>query len=162
MVLSLPAVPAAGLDLAQQSLFLALALAGATGVWLVLRSRNGVFRGAGADDSTRLLAALGGLGAGGGLGRTATFVQFSSAHCSTCPQVSRVLEAMATARPGVVHVELRTEDHPDLVRSLGVMRTPTVLLLDGTGALRSRSSGPLRPEQAAAALQEHTTEPEER
>jgi thiol-disulfide isomerase/thioredoxin len=90
---------------------------------------------------------------GHALGGRATFVQFSSAVCATCPQVRGVLGGVAADQPGVTHVEVSAEDRPDLVRRLGIMRTPTVLLLDPDGVITSRTSGPIRPEQALAVLE---------
>ena len=86
------------------------------------------------------------------LGSRGTFVQFSSATCATCPQVRRVLTELVADQPGVVHVELQAEDHMDLVRRFSVFRTPTVLLLHPDGAIHSRTSGPLTPTRALAAL----------
>jgi hypothetical protein len=40
----------------------------------------------------------------------------------------------------------------DLVRRFSVFRTPTVLLLNPDGAIHSRTSGPLTPARALAAL----------
>lgn len=89
------------------------------------------------------------------LGALATFVQFSTPTCATCPQVSRELRNVAASRPGVVHVEVAADKRLDLVRRFGVLRTPTVLLLGPDGALLSRTSGPLRRAQAEAALADH-------
>ena len=86
------------------------------------------------------------------LGARGTFVQFSSATCATCPQVRRVLTELAATESGVVHVDIQSEDHMDLVRRFSVYRTPTVLLLDPDGAVHSRTSGPLTPARALAAL----------
>jgi len=86
------------------------------------------------------------------LGARGTFVQFSSATCATCPQVRRVLTELVATEPGVVHVELQSEDHMDLVRRFSIFRTPTVLLLNPYGAIHSRTSGPLAPPRALAAL----------
>jgi hypothetical protein len=52
----------------------------------------------------------------------------------------------------VVHIDLLSEDHMDLVRRLSVYRTPTVLLLDSEGAVHSRTSGPLTKARALGAL----------
>jgi len=120
-------------------------LAAASALVLLRQRRDGRFR----DVAPAFLS---GAELGHRLGERATFVQFSSAVCATCPQVRRVLSAVAAAHPGVTHVEVSSEDHPDLVRRLGVLRTPTVLLLDGSGAITSRTAGALRPEQATAAL----------
>lgn len=118
------------------------------GLWLA-RRRDGRFRAAGtAQDGHRLTTA----DLGRPLDRPATFVLLTSEACSTCPQVRRVLLGVAADEPGLDVRELAAEDHMDLVRRLDVLRTPTVLLLDETGRVRSRTSGPLRPEQARAAL----------
>jgi hypothetical protein len=69
--------------------------------------------------------------------------------------VSRELGALAAAEPGVVHIEVPADRRLDLVRRLGVLRTPTVLLLGPEGSIRSRTSGPLDRRDAAAALIAH-------
>jgi hypothetical protein len=43
--------------------------------------------------------------------------------------------------PGVRHVEVDAEHHLDLVRRLGVLRTPTTLVLDPHGREVSRAAG---------------------
>jgi len=43
-----------------------------------------------------------------------------------------------------------------LVRRFSVFRTPTVLLLNPDGAIHSRTSGPLTPARALAALSQLT------
>ena len=54
--------------------------------------------------------------------------------------------------PGVVHVEIDAEHHLDLVRRLGVMRTPTTFVLDAAGAITTRASGQPRKADVIAAL----------
>ena len=85
------------------------------------------------------------------LGDRATLVQFSSAFCAPCRATRHVLEDVAGRSPGVTHVEIDAEHHLDLVRALGVMRTPTTLLLDGSGREVTRAAGaPTRAEVEAA------------
>jgi thiol-disulfide isomerase/thioredoxin len=85
------------------------------------------------------------------LGERATLLQFSSAFCAPCRATRRILEDVATLVPGVAHVEVDAEDHLDLVRRLGVLRTPTTLVLDDAGAEVTRASGaPTRPQVLAA------------
>ena len=86
------------------------------------------------------------------LGERATLLQFSSAFCAPCRATRRVLADVATAVPGVRHVELDAEQHLDLVRRVGVTRTPTTLVLDGTGREVTRAAGAPRKEQVLAAL----------
>lgn len=83
-----------------------------------------------------------------------TLVQFSSAFCAPC-RTTRVLCAdVAATVPGVSHVEIDAESHLDAVRTLDIWRTPTVLLLDSTGTVRTRASGaPTRAQLLTAVAQ---------
>jgi thiol-disulfide isomerase/thioredoxin len=75
-------------------------------------------------------------------GTPVTLLQFSSAFCAPC-RATRVLCAeVARLVPGVRHVEVDAESHLDAVRALDVWRTPTVLVLDATGTVRRRATGP--------------------
>jgi thiol-disulfide isomerase/thioredoxin len=67
------------------------------------------------------------------LGERATLLQFSSAFCAPCRATRRVLEDIAAATPGVVHLEVDAEHHLDVVRRLGILRTPTTLVLGPQG-----------------------------
>lgn len=75
------------------------------------------------------------------LGDRATLVQFSSAFCAPCRSTRRTLTEVAELVPGVVHVEIDAEHHLELVRALGVQRTPTTLLLDTKGVEVTRAAG---------------------
>jgi thiol-disulfide isomerase/thioredoxin len=86
-------------------------------------------------------------------GERATLLQFSSAFCAPCRATRRTLADVARAVPGVAHVEVDAEQHLDLVRSLGVVRTPTTLVLDAAGREITRASGAPRPGQVLAALE---------
>lgn len=86
------------------------------------------------------------------LGERATLLQFSSAFCAPCRATRRVLADVAEVVPGVAHVEVDAEHHLELVRRLGVLRTPTTLVLDADGREVTRASGALRKEQVIAAL----------
>jgi predicted exporter len=148
--------PDAGSGLAVRAALIVVLLAAASGAWWVASRRAARFRppkdhllpghppgpveGLTVTDLSR------------DLGPRGTFVQFSSATCATCPQVRRVLTELVATQPGVVHVELQSEDHMDLVRRFSVFRTPTVLLLHPDGSIHSRTSGPLTPTRALAAL----------
>jgi thiol-disulfide isomerase/thioredoxin len=88
---------------------------------------------------------------GAKLGGRATLVQFSAPVCAPCRAARRVLAAVSESAPGVVHVELDAGEHLELVRRLGVMRTPTVLVLDPSGNVVARASGvPTHPQLAEA------------
>ncbi len=87
------------------------------------------------------------------LGERATLLQFSSAFCAPCRATRQVLGDVAATVPGVVHVEVDAEEHLDLVRRLGVQRTPTTLVLDARGREVTRAAGAPRREQVLSTLQ---------
>jgi len=164
---ALPAnLPDPGSGLVGRATLVVVLLAVSSAGWWVARRRAQQFRpvratSAGEESSApgRPGAALNVLTAtdlGTALGTRATFVQFSAQTCASCPQVRRVLSSLADAEAGVVHVDLASEDHMDLVRRFSVFRTPTVLLLDPSGAVHSRTSGPLHADRAVAALADLT------
>ncbi len=86
-------------------------------------------------------------------GERATLLQFSSAFCAPCRATRRVLADVATTVPGVSHVEVDAEEHLDLVRRLGVLRTPTTLVLDADGVEITRAAGAPKAAQVLAALE---------
>lgn len=88
------------------------------------------------------------------LGERATLVQFSSAFCAPCRATRLVLDDVSAMLPGVAHVEVDAESRLDLVRRLDVRRTPTVLVLDDAGRVRTRASGAPRKADVVAALGE--------
>ena len=86
------------------------------------------------------------------LGERATLLQFSSAFCAPCRAARRTLGDVAAATPGVVHIEVDAEHHLDVVRRLGIMRTPTTLVLSGQGIEVTRASGAPTKQQVLSAL----------
>jgi thiol-disulfide isomerase/thioredoxin len=86
------------------------------------------------------------------LGSRATLVQFSSAFCAPCRATRRILSDVAEMVDGVTHVEIDAEAHLDLVRELGIRRTPTVLVLGRRGEIIRRGSGQPRKADVIAAL----------
>ncbi|WP_254399489.1 thioredoxin family protein [Streptomyces sp. AC602_WCS936] len=93
-------------------------------------------------------------GLGTELGARATLVQFSSAFCAPCRATRRVLGEVARMVPGVAHVEIDAEARLELVRALGVLKTPTVLVLDAGGRVVRRAVGQPRKADVIAALGE--------
>jgi thiol-disulfide isomerase/thioredoxin len=85
-------------------------------------------------------------------GRRATLLQFSSAFCAPCRATRRTLAEVSRLVDGVVHVEVDAEAHLDLVRRLGVERTPTTLVLDGQVREVRRATGQPRTADVVAAL----------
>lgn len=86
------------------------------------------------------------------IGERATLVQFSSAFCQPCRATRRILRDVAELVDGVAYVEIDAESRLDLVRRLGIMRTPTVLVLDPAGRIARRASGQPRKVDVIAAL----------
>ena len=86
------------------------------------------------------------------LGEQATLLQFSSAFCAPCRATRRVLGDVASATPGVAHIEVDAEHHLDVVRRLGILRTPTTIVLSEHGAEVTRATGAPTKQQVLAAL----------
>jgi thiol-disulfide isomerase/thioredoxin len=84
------------------------------------------------------------------LGERATLLQFSSAFCAPCRTTRRVLGEVADLVPGVRHVEVDAEQHLDVVRRLGILRTPTTLVLDAHGREVTRASGAPKRDEVLA------------
>lgn len=91
------------------------------------------------------------------LGERATLVQFSTAFCAPCRATRRILADVAGMVDGVVHTEIDAEAKLDLVRALGIRRTPTVLVLGADGRIVKRASGQPRKADVIAALGEAVT-----
>ncbi|GAA2126893.1 hypothetical protein GCM10009843_25720 [Nocardioides bigeumensis] len=87
------------------------------------------------------------------LGERATLLQFSTAFCAPCRAARQTLAFVAERVPGVAHVEIDAEHHLELVRRLGVVRTPTTLVLDAHGRESTRATGAPRREQVLVALE---------
>lgn len=102
------------------------------------------------EDEQRVILGADRLGAA--LGERATLVQFSTAFCQPCRATRRTLAEVAAMVDGVGHVEIDAEERLDLVRELDVVRTPTVLVLDGAGRIVLRASGQPRKADVIAAL----------
>lgn len=86
------------------------------------------------------------------LGERATLVQFSSAFCAPCRTTRHVLAAVAEQASGVSHVEIDAEHHLELVRELGIFRTPTTLILGPDGSERFRATGVPKRDQVLAVV----------
>ncbi len=140
----------------------AAVLAVATGFGLLWQRNNGRLRpvrDAGADAPDREggravpgdaeLQVLTGLGVRPGT--PATLLQFSSAFCAPCRATRRLCGEIVGMLDGVTHIEVDAESHLDAVRALGVLRTPTLFVLDAKGRVVRRASGlPTRAHLVAA------------
>ena len=141
----------------------AAVLVAATAFGVVWRHRNGALRagpGAGAeavrqenpDAGAPAAAVLTEAELGRPLGSRATLLQFSSAFCAPCRATRRVLADVAGMVDGVEHLEIDAESNLDLVRTLGIRRTPTVFVLGPDGEIVRRGSGQPRKADVIAAL----------
>jgi thiol-disulfide isomerase/thioredoxin len=141
---------------------LVIVLGGALAGGLTWRRRNGTMRAPGpasareptARELTAREHAITSAELGVPLGPKATLVQFSTAFCAPCRATGRVLAEVAGMTTGVTHVEIDAESRMDLVRSLDVRRTPTVLVLGPDGRIAKRASGQPRKADVIAALGE--------
>ncbi|MFJ4037901.1 TlpA family protein disulfide reductase [Microbacterium sp. NPDC090007] len=128
-------------------------VAAATAVGLVIRRRQGRARTVDSDevvDPRRLGADA--------LGDAATLLQFSTEICSRCPGVHRMLSEVADAREGVRHLDVDLTHRPDIAQHFRVLQTPTTLVLDRHGVVRTRFGG--TPGRAVVELELDTLQKE--
>ncbi|MCS6551096.1 thioredoxin family protein [Curtobacterium flaccumfaciens pv. flaccumfaciens] len=124
-------------------------LALATLLGLLLRAKTGRARTTTAPGDASTVADLAPPTA---FGTRATLVQFSTPTCARCPATARHLDSVAARHDGVTRLEIDLAEHPSLASRFNVLQTPTVLLVDGSGTVRTRFGGPPRPPELAAAL----------
>jgi thiol-disulfide isomerase/thioredoxin len=135
------------------------ALAASGGPVIPTETGPATWAGGGDQGAAPAVPVAGGTGArvtaallGQPLGERATLLEFSSAFCAPCRATRRVLADVAGMTPGVAHIDVDAEQRLDLVRSLGVMRTPTVLVLGPDGTIVRRASGQPRKADVIGAL----------
>ena len=121
----------------------------ATAIGLVWRARNGRFRAATAPMANAVEPNLAALGVTPGV---VTLLQFSTVFCAPCRATRAFCAEVAATIPGVRHIEVDAESHLDKVRALDIWRTPTVLVIDAAGTIRSRASGPTHRAHLLAAV----------
>lgn len=140
-----------------------VAVVGAVAFGLVRRRTDGTFRREVSAEQAASEAAAGAqpgdegvpdsdFAALGTLGQRATLVQFSSAFCAPCRATKVVLADVAEHTEGVTHIEIDAESHLELVRAHDIMRTPTTIVLDGSGREVARATGAPRREQVLSAI----------
>lgn len=116
-----------GLIIAAATLLLSLVFA------QIRRSRDGRFRETPRNTSSEALSTI----ADGRL----TFVQFSGEICSQCRTNERIFSQTLEKHPNVQFTDVPAEQHMELVRDLGIMRSPTVLLVEPSGEIVARAQG---------------------
>lgn len=134
------------------ALILVLGLATGFGLWR--RRVDGKFARVKAPATIESVQKLTANQLGQPLGEQATLVEFSSAFCAPCRATRRVLERIEKSVDGVSLIEIDAESKLDLTREFNILRTPTVLILDSTGAVRRRAVGQPRHADVVAALAE--------
>lgn len=105
-----------------------------------------------AGEQTRPRSLLAGTPWNDELGERATLLQFSSAFCAPCRATRQILDSVASITPGVAHLEVDAEHHLDVVRRLGILRTPTTVVLGPHGAEVTRATGAPTRQQVLAAI----------
>lgn len=123
-------------DLTFALLATAALIVAAVGAGIVLRRSQGRAR---TVDSTEIVDPRR-LGADT-LGEQATLLQFSTEMCSRCPGVHRMLSEIAGDHDGVRHLDVDLTHRPDIAQHFRVLQTPTTLVLDRHGAIRTRFGG---------------------
>lgn len=83
-----------------------------------------------------------------------TFLQFSSQFCQPCRVTTKILDEVTNSFPDICHIELDVVEHLDLVKTYGINRTPTTLIIDNEGTVHFRAVGvPKKSEVAHAVAQ---------
>lgn len=70
-----------------------------------------------------------------------TALLLSSPTCSSCVAVRRLLDELAVTRRDLQWTDVDVTQRPELAERFGVLRLPTVLLLQPDGHLVARASG---------------------
>ncbi|RZT62548.1 thioredoxin [Microcella alkaliphila] len=90
-----------------------------------------------------------------------TLLQLSSPVCSACAAMRRVGGQLASDDATIGHREIDVTEHPEMVRELGIMSTPTTLVVDRAGRVRSRIIGAATVDTVRQTLQDARTIREE-
>jgi hypothetical protein len=129
-------------------IWIATLLVVSTGLGLLWKASTGRARSGRARSSHAIPLDLADVPAGS----QATLLQFSTAMCSACPPTRRLLGSIAAQTHGVQHVEINLTDRPELATRFAIFQTPTTLVVDAAGVVRTRISGAPRPEVVHAVL----------
>lgn len=85
-------------------------------------------------------------------GERATLLQFSTEFCTWCPATRVLLSGIAERSRGVRHLDVDLTHRADLADRFHIMQTPTTLVLDASGIVRTRIGGAPRPHAVETAL----------
>ena len=74
-------------------------------------------------------------------GKNTTLVQFSSETCATCKQTAKLFQELEATSDGLLHIEVDLTHRLDLADKFKILQTPTTLVLDSKGVVKSRIGG---------------------
>lgn len=74
-------------------------------------------------------------------GKNTTLLQFSSETCSTCKQTAKLFAELEATSDGLLHIEVDLTHRLDLAEKFKILQTPTTLVLDSKGVVKSRIGG---------------------
>jgi thiol-disulfide isomerase/thioredoxin len=74
-------------------------------------------------------------------GEVATLLQFSTEVCSICASTARFYGELEASTPGLMHIEIDITHRMDLAAHFSIMQTPTTLILDKHGMVKTRIGG---------------------
>ena len=78
--------------------------------------------------------------------------------CTPCKRTRTLLESVIAERSDLAYVDLDAESRLDLVEQFGILRTPTVLVLDPDGTVAHRIVGQPRRADILTLLDPSTDE----
>ncbi|AMB58961.1 TlpA family protein disulfide reductase [Microterricola viridarii] len=136
-------------------------LAASTALGLLWRARTGRARATAAtSDSPALTPAelADAAGTPARFGERATLLQFSTEYCARCPQTRALLSHVAAEHDGVNTVEIDLGQRADLARRFNVLQTPTILILDAAGRVRTRIGGAPERDTLRHAIEQLSTQ----
>lgn len=74
-------------------------------------------------------------------GKNTTLLQFSSETCATCKQTAKLFRELEATSDGLLHIEVDLTHRLDLADKYKILQTPTTLVLDHKGVVKSRIGG---------------------
>jgi thiol-disulfide isomerase/thioredoxin len=74
-------------------------------------------------------------------GKNTTLLQFSSETCATCKQTAKLFRELEATSDGLLHIEVDLTHRLDLADKFKILQTPTTLVLDSKGVVKSRIGG---------------------